>query len=392
MPFRLKPDILERSQIPVAESLPFNIYSGVTNKLLLAEGEIVRDEKALDRLIANNSYRVLNELEFYIDYQNRIQPFEGIDYLAHRVRYLLRKPDSNNTEKFEEKLFLIAEELFLYTFHFPDQSIALGQIWKSDDYVTYHPIQTAILSSILAQSMGWSEMDIIQLIAACIVMNISMAVLQEDLHGRRNVLDDEDHRKIHSHPVKSAQMVAAAGVDPKKYPLMFKAILQHHEQEDGTGYPGKLKGKNISDAALIINTCDRYTAFTSDRISRSAFGSARAIKNIFNLFVDRNDEMRHKSMAHQLVRELGLYPPGTMVRLSDHSIAVILKRNSKSIDGKPIVAQLRSPGNMAYAKPAALNLKKSKLQIERILEEKPILDLRIRNLFLQKNYEPIFLK
>lgn len=391
MPYRKKPDILERDQIPVAKPLAFNIYSGLSNKLLLAEGEEVRDISALDRLIANKAYRVLNENEFYIDYDNRKQPFDGIEYLSHRVRYLLKKPANNNTGDFEQKLFLLAEEIFLYTFHYPDQSIALGQVWKSDDYSTYHPIQAAILCGILAHSLEWREMDIIQLIAAALVMNISMSTLQEDLHGRRTQLDESDHRQIHNHPLKSVQILSGCGIESKKYPLMIKAILQHHEKIDGSGYPGQIKGDKISDAALILNICDRYTAFTSERISRVAYGSAQAVKNIFRLSEEEQQDSRYKSFAHQMVRELGLHPPGTMVRLSDQSVAVILKRNSKSINDKPIVAQLRSPGNMAYARPAPLNLKKSKIVIERILDEKPMLDLRVRNLFLQKELEPVFI-
>lgn len=391
MPFTKKPEQLEREDLVVGIPLEFDIYSGTTNHLLLSRNETIRNEKSLESILRNRPYTVLNEKEFYVDYGKKQQPFDGIEYLAHRVRYLLRKHTNNNTDDFEDKLLLIAEEILLYTYHYPDQSIALLQLWASDDYATFHPIHCALLAAIIAQSQEWQDMKIIQLIAAAITMNISITMLQEDLFGRRTTIQDDEKIIIENHPEKSVDILEACGVTREKYPTLIRAILQHHESVDGHGYPMQLQGSEICDAALILNICDRYCAMTSERISRHPMGSAKAIRGIYELFQDEEHDMRHKTFAHQLVRELGLYPPGTLVKLSDSSIALVLQRDAEKVDGRPVVAQLRSPGNLAYARPSPLNLRKSKVKIDQVLNEKATLDMRVRNLFLQSGFDPIFL-
>lgn len=391
MPFTHKPENLQEQDLPIGEPLQFAIYSGTTNHLLLSKGEVIRNDKSLESILRQRPYRVLNEEDFYVDYSRKIQPFEGIEFLAHRVRYLLRKPTNKNIDDFEHKLMLLAEEILLYTYHYPDQSIALVQLWTSEDYATFHPIHCALLAAIMAQGEEWQEFEIIQLIAAALTMNISITLLQEDLFGRRTVIQEDEKIIIENHPQKSVDILEACGVTHEKYPTLINAIQQHHERVDGQGYPSGLRGLEVCNAALILSICDRYTAMTSERVSRHSLGSAKAIRGIYELFQDEEFDTRHKRLAHQLVRELGLYPPGTLVKLSDSSVALVLKRGEKKVDTLPVVAQLRSPGNLAYARPAPINLKKSKVTIDQVLVEKATLDLRVRNLFLQAGFDPIHL-
>jgi HD-GYP domain-containing protein (c-di-GMP phosphodiesterase class II) len=87
-------------------------------------------------------------------------------------------------------------------------------------------------------------------------------------------LTDSEFAQIKKHCELGAELLRG-----KEFPWDVKpAILYHHEKLDGSGYPLGLKGEDIPLPARIICIADVFDALTSDRIYRSAYDTAGALK------------------------------------------------------------------------------------------------------------------
>lgn len=111
----------------------------------------------------------------------------------------------------------------------------------------------------------------------------------------------------------------AAGVGD---PLWLEAVLHHHERLDGSGYPHGLRGDDIPHLARLLGIVDIYTAMLRPRTYRDAVPARMALRNIF---LERGKQV-DEALATLLIKELGVYPPGTLVRLANDEIGVVLHR------------------------------------------------------------------
>jgi HD-GYP domain-containing protein (c-di-GMP phosphodiesterase class II) len=111
-------------------------------------------------------------------------------------------------------------------------------------------------------------------------------------------------------------------------PEIAKLItLQHHERYDGTGYPKKLTGDQISQFGQIASIIDVYDALTSDRAYHTGTTPAEALKKLFEWGRFHFDE----SLVHQFIRCVGIYPVGTLVSLESGKLAVVVKPGKKDM-------------------------------------------------------------
>jgi len=159
-----------------------------------------------------------------------------------------------------------------------------------------------------------------------LTMNLSMLELQGQL--ARQVLPprpDQRHA-LQTHPMRSVRMLELAGVSDA---LWLEAVLQHHEDEGGNGYPSG--GTEVSELASLVRRSDIYTSKLASRSTREAIAADLAGRQMFM------QDPGHP-MTAALVKEFGIYPPGCHVRLASGELAVVVARG-RSITA-PVVACL----------------------------------------------------
>ena len=181
-------------------------------------------------------------------------------------------------------------------------------------YGVVHALHTAILIALVGLRKDWSQDWTHTGILAALTANIAVTDLQTALAQQEEPLSAEQRQAIHNHPVAGARLLQSLGVDD---PDWLAAVEQHHEQTDGKGYPQGLHQVHV--LADAIRTCDVFSAKMSPRASRTVMMSPRAMAEIF----------RQRSAGYfgaTLVRELGIYPPGSLVRLGTGEVAMVLCR------------------------------------------------------------------
>jgi len=187
----------------------------------------------------------------------------------------------------------------------------------AEGYSNHHLMDAAILSMIVAKAMQLPAEEVESIAAAALTMNIGMLRLQEDLQNRAEPPTVEERELIRYHPEISVSLLEQAGVTDA---LWLACVLNHHEHVDGSGYPAGLTADQTPNGAKIIAIADRYTAMISPRKLRQAIHPAQAIHS---LLMDRDKRCDAKITAC-FIKELGLYPPGSCVKLANKEIAVVL--------------------------------------------------------------------
>lgn len=198
-------------------------------------------------------------------------------------------------------------------------SILLNQ--SAGIYSVRHGVDTAILAMLVAQAMQKSEGEITQIVAAALTMNVSKLSLHEKLQHKTEPLTQEEKDIIHSHPHKGIEILHEAGIEDSDW---MSYILLHHEHEDGTGYPvGKMKHE-IPHNAKILTLADGFCARITSRGYRKHFLPNVALRDIFIENGAKVDAM----LGAYFINVLGLYPPGTFVKLKNKEIAIVSHRGT----------------------------------------------------------------
>ncbi|MEY8515433.1 HD-GYP domain-containing protein [Lachnospiraceae bacterium 29-84] len=154
----------------------------------------------------------------------------------------------------------------LYSNHLTSLSVfdMLHNMRQIDDSTYSHCINVAIISRMMGKWLNFSENDLNVLTVAGVLHDIGKCMVDHEILTKPSALTDEEYKAIQNHPILGAKIVEAYPLDER----IRSAILMHHERCDGSGYPNKLMGKDISEFAKIIAIADVYDAMTASRCYR----------------------------------------------------------------------------------------------------------------------------
>lgn len=242
-----------------------------------------------------------------------------------------------------------AHELATAVARSPDVAIAavlLNQI--AGRYVVRHCVDTAVVTCVIARAMGKSENEVLTVTAATLTMNVGMMRQIESFLGKSSALTSDERAAVRRHPAESAELLRCAGVCDEDW---LACVMQHHENDDGSGYPDGRRGEEIVFNARLIGLADRYCACVSARNYRRSMLPPLALDKL------RADGDYDPPLIEQFGAQLGTYPPGTLVRLANGETGVVAIRGAlhvqalRGADGTPISLMRRTdePGNAIEA-------------------------------------------
>ncbi|KGR91839.1 c-di-GMP phosphodiesterase [Ureibacillus massiliensis 4400831 = CIP 108448 = CCUG 49529] len=220
-----------------------------------------------------------------------------------------------------------------------DRSIMfdLNSYSNPKDYMYHHCVATGLISSVIAQKLGFDKGVILQMATAGSLADCGMAKIPARIRDKKQALNQAEFNEIRKHPIYSFQLVKDL---PALKEDMKQAIIEHHERLDGSGYPRGLKLDNISVYSQIIAIADTFHAMTSERIYRSKESPFKVVEMIkeseFGKF-----NIKVVSALMNIVVDL---PIGTKVELSNFERGEVMFVNQFS-PTRPLV-KLLNTGNI----------------------------------------------
>lgn len=321
------------ADITMGEPLPWDVYDD-NNRLLLAKGSIIHRESQISTLVARGLYVVLGEKRKVQSITVKETPSalrivrDANQELSRVLLTLSSAPEGPKRIMQITQMLVFATEV--------NRDVALATILhnREGSYAVRHCIDTAIVALLVARAMGKSASEIQALMAAALTMNVSMLQMHESLQNKREGLNEREHEAIRRHPQDSVALLQQAGVTDQEW---LDCVLDHHENEDGSGYPNGKRGAEINANAKILAVADRYCAAISSRSYRKSLLPNAAIRDV--LLEHRKDI--DQGLISRFVQEFGTFPTGTFVRLENGEIGIVTARGSSTTT--PIVHALVGP-------------------------------------------------
>lgn len=356
------------SDVTVGVPLPWDVFdaSGI---LLLHRGHVVNEQRQVEALIERGLYVDFpgsgNMRRSYAPILPRKEKpsvlrliNQANKRLEHVLRNLAAEPDA------EGKILEITE--IIRSAIAANADIALACILLNQipgPYAVRHCTDTAIVSILVAQTMQKPAAEIMSIAAAALTMNVSMQSYHDRLQKREGTLSVREIAIMRQHPQKGVEALQQAGITDHDW---LSYVLHHHENEDGSGYPGGLSGQDIPQNAKIIALADRYCARVSDRCYRKSLLPNIALRDIF---IEQGRSI-DPLLASYFIKELGLYPPGTLVRLQNQEIGVVTRKGLTATT--PIVHTVISPDDALLQAPVRRDTGNEVYAIRETLHEKKL--------------------
>ena len=167
-----------------------------------------------------------------------------------------------------------------------------ASIEAKDPYTEGHCDRLSRYSVALGERLGLSPEDLIALRRGGVVHDIGKVTVPERVLLKPGPLDAHELELMRAHTVIGERICAPL----RSFRQVLPIIRWHHERQDGSGYPDRLRGDQIPLIARVLQTVDIYDALTTDRPYRKALSSERALAIL-------HDEVRRGWWDGALVRE-----------------------------------------------------------------------------------------
>ena len=184
-------------------------------------------------------------------------------------------------------------------------------------------VNIAVLAGAAAFAMDLPDRKIQLIITAALLHDIYMPSVPTDIVSKKGKLTSSEFEVLKMHTVRGASYLTDTLLMPKD---VATAVLQHHEYYGGGGYPEGRSGTNIDIAARIISVCDAFEAMVSEKPYRNALIGYEAVKSLLSKAGKQFDP----DVVKCLVKSTGVYPSGTLVLMSNISVARVIESDEDS--------------------------------------------------------------
>lgn len=234
----------------------------------------------------------------------------------------------------------------------------ISQAGKDQESLYYHVLNVSILSMVLAKNLGFPEDDIKLIGLAALFHDIGKLKIPTQILRKTEDLTAPELNLFKLHTKYGVELLKLT----ETFPISaFDIILQHHEMLDGTGYPAALTATQIDNKAKVVAVVNEFDNLCHPNDISKARSPHHAMSHLFKTM---KGKLEPNYMA-QLIKMMGVYPPGTVVMLTDQRVGLVMSVNSEKLlypnvlIYDPHIPRLEAP---------VISLEEGKLAIEKVIK------------------------
>jgi HD-GYP domain-containing protein (c-di-GMP phosphodiesterase class II) len=333
---------IDAAELAIGQPMRFNAYDARGN-LLLCLGQVIGSEAQREMLLQHGLFYGSEE-----ECRGPLPPLVSVPAPSplarllgarRQLQALLAEPAPAD---FPAALAGIAAQVREACRSNPDLALASILLCHKGSHSNRHAVNAAIVCQLTGTALALDAAELAATVAAALTMNIGMSALHEALLACEGPLSDAQHAAVHTHCQLGVARLRELGVD---CPIWLDAVRDHHERADGSGYPAGKRNEEIGRPARLLALADVYCARISGRGYRPPLQPTQALRWLFLNEGAALDE----NLAQVFIKTLGIYPPGSGVRLRNGSLAVVVQR--RPAGHQPIVASLTTHDGLRLRSP-----------------------------------------
>jgi putative nucleotidyltransferase with HDIG domain len=190
----------------------------------------------------------------------------------------------------------------------------------SADRATAHAMNVAVVSLLLARTLSVPEPQLLELGTGALLHDIGKLQLPERVRLAREDFTAAEHALYRDHVLQGVQQGRRMGLSAGA----LQVLAQHHELADGSGFPKGLTLAEMSVASRIVALVNRYDNLCNASVPARSLTPHEALSRIFSQAREKFDA----PILSGFIRLMGIYPPGSVVQLSDERFAMVMSVNA----------------------------------------------------------------
>ena len=208
------------------------------------------------------------------------------------------------------EMFLTGEDTLMHLIRYQQ---------SGDEDLYFHTLNVAFVAMMVGNEMKCTATQIKAIGLAALFHDLGKVNIPDHINKKLTRRTRPEQNIYEQHAYHGVQIGQKAGLDR----IVLDVIANHHELMDGTGFPNKIQGDKLSLVTRIVSIANEYDNLCNHIDSNQSMTPHEALATLFS---KRRSQYDPAVMA-VLVKCLGIYPPGTIVRLTDDSIGLVINVN-----------------------------------------------------------------
>lgn len=222
-----------------------------------------------------------------------------------------------------EQCLPLVEEVANSVARNPSALISLARLKTKDDYTYLHSVAVCALMVSLSRQLGLDEAQTREAGLAGLLHDVGKMMMPTEVLNKPGQLTDDEFAVMRSHPMRGYEALKEGNAVPE---AALEVCLHHHEKMDGSGYPHKLAGEQISVLSRMGAVCDVYDAITSNRPYKNAWDAAGSLQRMSQWQGHFDPQI-----FQAFVKCVGIYPVGSLVKLHSGRLAVVVDQHASNL-------------------------------------------------------------
>jgi HD-GYP domain-containing protein (c-di-GMP phosphodiesterase class II) len=272
----------------------------------------------------------------------------------NRLFHIFNLSQKQEKVDFSYQVLQLALDVQLQCTQRPDTLLAALQMDHDNHYGLVHALHCAAICEVMARGEHITQLERLAMIAGALTHDFGIIRLQEELHQQAEKPSDAQWELIHQHPLTGETLLREQGIDD---PVWLALVRHHHERLDGSGYPDACEADQLSVPVRIMSIADTYTAVTRP----TAFRKENTVNSALKILYTEGEFKLDRSLVGRFIKRIGIYPCGSLVRLSNHEVAVVTEQQQEL--KRPKVTTLVATTGNTLIKPQPRKLQADGLEI-----------------------------
>jgi HD-GYP domain-containing protein (c-di-GMP phosphodiesterase class II) len=243
---------------------------------------------------------------------------------------------------------------------------AISTLRVFDDYTFTHSVNVAILSMCLGKRLNLSRRSLERLGLSALFHDLGKIEVPYEVLNKRGKLNDAEFKLLEEHSLNSTRIIVKLRASRDRKTKILLPPFEHHLKFNLSGYPYTNWKKPLSLFGRIITIADVYDAITSQRVYRkSAMSPDRALGYMLEGAGKDFDPI----LIKVFINMLGVYPIGTLLKLDNGDMALVISLSSQKGEKRPIVCLMEQDQDGVYQKGETIDLAKRDNQTGNYIRE-----------------------